>query len=491
MKALFSIPGRFLIILLFLISRSGFGQIVYTVETVPNVKLITNSYVSNPDSILTEATVYTINSKLGDLERKTSVQVAVVAVRSIGYADIFNFAQELFNTWGIGQAKKDNGLLILLVTDQKTVRFHTGYGLEGVLPDAVCKQIQIKSMVPSFKEGDYDQGISNGIDDVISVLSDPKYHTELMDDSRREAEGWDEFFMWALFGGGGLILLWYLILNWNAYFEGTPDRDIKKQLHPNMKMNRIRWLLIFGFGPVMILLFFQFRTIGTWNHILTFLLFLYAYLAFTLLYKRLRVKSVTDKLASEKKYFAAAAFLNDYQISAFVMAILFPLPGLFFYLQYNATKRYFRNHPRNCKSCGQPAEKLGEAADDQYLEKSQVFEENLKSVDYDVWLCKSCHSKEVLNFTNRFSKYEPCPYCKTKAFHTESRRTVVEPTYESSGTGEQTDRCKFCHKKKVTTYSIAKLTRSDSSSGGSSDGGGGGGSWGGGSSGGGGASSSW
>src|SRR6188768_2722830 len=116
---------------LLLLSVTLHAQTVYTVETIPNVKLINNSYVSNPDAILTDATVGRIDFKLAQLEKETTVQVAVVAVRSIGDADIFNFAQQLFTLWGIGKAKKDNGLLILLVVDQRTVRFHTGYGLEG------------------------------------------------------------------------------------------------------------------------------------------------------------------------------------------------------------------------------------------------------------------------------------------------------------------------------------------------------------------------
>lgn len=201
---------------------------------------------------------------------------------------------------------------------------------------------------------------------------------------------------------------------------------------------------------------------------------------------------IANQFLASKNYFAAATFFNEYQVYWLVMGILVPFPFLLLYFQYRGRKSYFRNHPRACQSCSQPAKKLDEKADDQYLKKYQVFEEGLKSVDYDVWLCTSCSATQVLNFVNRFSKYDRCPYCSAKAMYTESRHTTVQPTYTSSGTGQQTDTCKFCQKKKVTTYSIAKLERSDSSSsGGSSSGGSSGGSWGGGSSGGGGASSSW
>ncbi len=65
----------------------------YTVESVPNTKLINNSYVSNPDNLLSDQAVVEINLLLDSLEKKTSAQVAVVMLNSIGDEDIFEFAQ--------------------------------------------------------------------------------------------------------------------------------------------------------------------------------------------------------------------------------------------------------------------------------------------------------------------------------------------------------------------------------------------------------------
>src|SRR5690242_15364855 len=126
-----------------------------TIQSIPNQKLIDGSYVSNPDHILDQTTVGRIDSILSALEKENTVQVAVVVVESIGNADVFDFAQELFTTWGIGNKQNDNGLLLLFVNDQRTIRFHTGDGIEGVLPDALCKQIQERYMVPAFRNGDF------------------------------------------------------------------------------------------------------------------------------------------------------------------------------------------------------------------------------------------------------------------------------------------------------------------------------------------------
>ena len=126
-----------------------------TVESVPNARLINGSHVSDPDSIVGAAATAQIDRLLNSLQRDTGVQVAVVAVDSIGTEDVFSFAQKLFERWGVGDRKKDDGLLVLLVKDQNTIRMHTGYGLEGSLPDIVCKRIQRNYMVPAFKDGRY------------------------------------------------------------------------------------------------------------------------------------------------------------------------------------------------------------------------------------------------------------------------------------------------------------------------------------------------
>lgn len=132
-------------------------------------------------------------------------------------------------------------------------------------------------------------------------------------------------------------------------------------------------------------------------------------------------------------------------------------------------------------------QKLNEHADNAYLEKGKIREEELKSIDYDVWVCTQCDAHDVYNFPNENTKYEKCPQCKFSTYHQVSNKTIRAATQSSSGTGEEVKACKFCGHRHVRTYSIARLSSSSSSSGGSS----GGGSWGGGGSGGGGASSSW
>lgn len=151
---------------------SAFASDFYTVDTVPNPRLENTSFhVSDPASLLTHDTVSYLNEKLTQLEKDTGIQSAVVVLPSVGNSDVFEFSQELFRKWGIGQRDKNDGLLLTYVEDQHIIRFHTGYGLEGVLPDVVCKRIQQQKMIPFFKEGKINEGMRAGIDALYERLA--------------------------------------------------------------------------------------------------------------------------------------------------------------------------------------------------------------------------------------------------------------------------------------------------------------------------------
>lgn len=143
----------------------------YSVEDVQNVRLADRSqYVSDPTAILSASAKASINAALDSLETTTGIETAVIMLPSIGEEEPFGFALSLFRQWGIGKKKPDNGLLILFVLDQRRVQFTTGYGLEGSLPDITCKRIQTRYMIPAFRKGDYDTGMTLGVKAVCAVL---------------------------------------------------------------------------------------------------------------------------------------------------------------------------------------------------------------------------------------------------------------------------------------------------------------------------------
>lgn len=108
---------------------------VYTVDNLPKVHLQNKmQYVCNPAGILSQAACDSIDSMLYALEQQTGIETVVAVVPSIGEEDCFNFCHQLLNKWGVGKKDKNNGLVILLVTDQRCIQFYTGYGLGRCSP---------------------------------------------------------------------------------------------------------------------------------------------------------------------------------------------------------------------------------------------------------------------------------------------------------------------------------------------------------------------
>lgn len=158
------------LLLLTIFAASACGR-TYSAGDVPNVQVADASrYTSNPDGILSDDAVAAIDRACDSLRRKGLAQVAVVVIEDIDGDDVFTFAHELFSRWGVGSGQSDNGLGILLVTGRREIRFVTGDGLEGILPDALCKRIQQSVMVQPLSRGEYDIGMVAGMAAVAKVL---------------------------------------------------------------------------------------------------------------------------------------------------------------------------------------------------------------------------------------------------------------------------------------------------------------------------------
>lgn len=179
---------------------------VYTVENIPKVHLQNKmQYVCNPAGILAQAATDSIDRMLYALEEKTGIETVVAVVPSIGQADCFDFSHELLNKWGVGKKGKNNGLVILLVTDQRCIQFYTGYGLEGDLPDAICKRIQSRYMIPYLKDADWNRGMVAGVSAVCQRLDGSMVNDE---PTGRKGKGSFSLIFYALLGilGVGSII---------------------------------------------------------------------------------------------------------------------------------------------------------------------------------------------------------------------------------------------------------------------------------------------
>ena len=121
--------------------------------------------------IMTAQSRSDLEAKLKNLEDQSGIQVVVATVKSLEGGDVETYANQLFRNWKLGEAKKNNGVLLLVAPNEHKVRIEVGYGLEGTLTDALSSVIISSAMVPRFKANDFSGGIERGVDGIITVLS--------------------------------------------------------------------------------------------------------------------------------------------------------------------------------------------------------------------------------------------------------------------------------------------------------------------------------
>lgn len=203
----------FTLICLFIAATSQLAATTYSVADIPEVQLADRSrYVSNPDGILSPATVDVLDKALANIRATTSAEAVIVVVDDIEGGDIDTFATELFEKWGLGKADKDNGLLVLVAKDLRRAAIRPGYGLEGVLPDIVCGRILREQMFPAFREGDYDAGVLAATERIATILTDPVAAEEIRSALPDNYGGTDESDELAIFFKGWLIVSCFLAL---------------------------------------------------------------------------------------------------------------------------------------------------------------------------------------------------------------------------------------------------------------------------------------
>ncbi len=125
-------------------------------------------YVNDFENILSKEQIKELTEIITSFERKTTNQIAVVTISSVEpYSDFDQYALDLSKEWGVGRKEKNNGLTIVFSKSLSKIRISTGLGTEKVLTDEICQSIIDQFMVPKFKEGQFYDGISSGLTELI------------------------------------------------------------------------------------------------------------------------------------------------------------------------------------------------------------------------------------------------------------------------------------------------------------------------------------
>ncbi|WP_440133163.1 TPM domain-containing protein [Chitinophaga sancti] len=492
-------------------------------------------YVSNPDHIISEDATAQLNDLLGKLDQAGKAQIAVVLLNSIGSQVIEDVSHNIFKTWKPGKKEGNNGLVVLLVKDQHKIRFETGYGLEGDLPDVICFRIQQAVMLPYFKKDNYDAGLIKGLEAVAQILTNPEGAVNVADNgdvtvdtsvqAGATAPAGDSTSEIAEAGqplmgnasqdvaadsagataeepvpaymqpeeegisrpGLGTFIFYILYIVFSAITFGV----LKGNKHKG-DLYRTTWLarcfIFFVPGIIVSILSYGLNIpysiwfaiglcYGTWLIYLS--------------YRYMLVNAREKKLENADRHERYES-LNIAHKNLLYTAFVFPVPFLVYYRWHEARMKKLRYQPYDCDTCSQPMTLLSRNKKKPFLNKVQAAEEKVGSVIYDVWHCKNCNTQKTIGYDSIYTKVTTCPKCNNKTFEATHTQTVKRATENSAGEGIQFYECRYCNYVKKEPFVIPRISSSSSSSSSSgSSSSSSGGSWGGGSSGGGGSTSSW
>lgn len=381
-------------------------------------------WVLDAANVLPPDTRTRLETLLRRVESETSAEVVVFTMPELRGHDIDVIATMLFNRIGIGKANTNNGILFLIAPNDRRTRIEVGYGLEPLFTDALAGEILDAQVIPRFKEGDMAGGIIAGTEEIARIL-------QRYPEAARGVAG---------------STPWYV---------RTARGDFTNSL----------WLGV-GVSVLMLATSWFARRKRRYPATLMFVVMGLAVISVGLSFAAFVVMGDLDMLPVFPTSVAAIGLLVATWVS----------------------RRQFRRYgPHKCKKCGGPMHLLSEDEDNKRLNKTQQLEEQLGSIDYDVWECPACMHHDIDAHTALATEYGECPECHALTLK-EDVTTLVEATTHHGGSERIDAHCLACDHRFKTTRDTPRLSESSSSSGGGS---GGSSSGSGGSSGGGGASRSW
>ncbi|WP_316811624.1 TPM domain-containing protein [Pedobacter heparinus] len=464
---------------------------------IPDPKTLNESYVSNPDQLLAAETVAALNSKLIALDQSGTAHIDVVFVKSIGENVPKEIAHGLFRKWKIGSKTTNNGLLILIVKDQRRIEFETGYGLEGILPDMVCKRIQEDHMVPHARNNNFDLAVTDGVEALISRLkssrnetfatSDPSAihpdmpvmappavdlppidlpvtdstaQTAYPSDNRQPTLQQETVKQRSAPAAGWITLIIFVIY---AAFAWPLAATLYGHIFKKSWLNPLSYLI--AFVPLAFVIYLNIDYPSSWydlRAVLILLCFLWAYVNLHFLLLRMILNSTLGSKSRHEQYLA---WRRSHAPAEYAVQKFFSFPFLKSYWNSYLENQYQRRYaPLNCSKCSALMKCMDEEKEDQFLSKGQLTEEKIAAVDYDVWECSSCKQITILDYSNLKSKVKDCPECHFKTLKYYDRKIIKKASTYGAGYGYEYHICANCKYTENTRFDIAQIPTASSGS---------------------------
>lgn len=219
----------------------------------PNIRDAHN-FVADPGHSLSPGATAAVNDTLYALRKATTAEVAVAILPNLGDNDIENFAQELYKEWGLGKKGKDNGVLLLVDMEGHKVRIETGYGMEGVVTDALASTIINDTFVPRMKDGGLDGAVTGAVNILARVISDPKAAEAVVAENSDDGIALSSDVLYEFIGWVSAIVMIIMIF---VYIYQCRRLRKENRYHKALAWKRSMWLYWFGalfsFGPAVLI----------------------------------------------------------------------------------------------------------------------------------------------------------------------------------------------------------------------------------------------
>lgn len=162
-----------------------------------------------------------LEQKIAAFEQEKGSQIAVLIIPTTQPEAIEQYSIRVAEAWKIGREKEDDGVILLVAKDDHKMRIEVGYGLEGAIPDLIAKRVITEIMAPSFKQGDFNGGISKAVDALMGLIAGE----QLPAPAKQTNQGdWGDFLPLLLVGG--LILGSILRAVFGDFFGGVLNGGI-------------------------------------------------------------------------------------------------------------------------------------------------------------------------------------------------------------------------------------------------------------------------
>jgi len=162
-----------------------------------------------------------LEQKIAAFEQEKGSQIAVLIIPTTQPEAIEQYSIRVAEAWKIGREKEDDGVILLVAKDDHKMRIEVGYGLEGAIPDLIAKRVITEVMAPSFKQGDFNGGISKAVDALMGLIAGEQLPVPAKQSNQGD---WGDFLPLLLVGG--LILGSILRAVFGDFFGGVLNGGI-------------------------------------------------------------------------------------------------------------------------------------------------------------------------------------------------------------------------------------------------------------------------